>query len=380
MHRSLKMSNNNVAPSNEEWELTPSEWKETKEGFWTKNFLPSWSEMTCKERCIWLLKALFVISVPFLVLWLLVIGVPNAWWSNMRNRQEHDIRQDVQFGSWRVCSKDYTFDMPWATTPYYSHCSDAKLDSCFAEAMPACTNPNLADYEYYANRPGAYKQYQSAWFKCRDKCSTRKWEDHCNAMGCQGSNHRQQCFNVSMVEKGFTPAKVTYKPRSNNHPGFAWTKQDDECKPISDICDNSETLAHCGNLAWSSFFFAILGLFGLVAFVVKFKTIPAFLGALACIFLSWLLVLISWAVFAAELETDVTCKMVDSVAWGCGLGADSWSKCVVTAKGEFGVLVDASYTYGLVVAAWILMSLLLIAMCLYLPILFKKPPPETSAI
>jgi len=360
-------------------------YKETEAGYWTKNPGKSWSEYTNQEKGMWFAKMLAMFFIPLFVFATLFVSRFHSW--AIIEHPDFDSRPDVYFGSWSVCSEHYKNDMPWATVPWYSHCTDAYMDACFQAAMPACTDVNHADHVGFADRAGNNKKYELAWNNCRAKCNTRRWQDYCAAKNiCHGSgqNHRDQCFNVTVVEKGLSMATLTYKPRSAT-PGFAWVKDKDEednhCKPIDDICDNGKTLLHIGNLAWAGWFFAAGGFALLLAFIFRSATrkLPIFLTCLVFFLVSWLLLLISWSIFAAELEKQVTCTVVDSVAWGCGDSATPQSMCAVTAKGRFGDLIDPMAAYPLVVTCWVLLTFLIIGLIIALKFI-KPPEPETSQI
>jgi len=365
------MSNNKPA-TQAHWD--GAVYNEKDDGTWTLKPPPS-----LEERQSYYAMLFFIALIPILVFVSLMSSLPARRWAHIKH-PAWEGRHEVSIGAWGACSEDFKSDVAWATAPWYSHCTQTLLDSCFAAAMPACTNSSDPDYYTFADNDGANEKYEAAWTNCRVKCSTRKWEDRCLALGCQGAKHSQQCWDVTLVEKGFSNTKLMYKPRSSSSPGLAWSKSDNDCRPISDICDNDTTLAHVGNFGVAGCVFTGIGVGMLLVFMVKIKTLPVFAASFGTFFLSWLLVLISWSVFAAELQKEVTCAVVDSVAWGCGLSADSSSMCAVSAKGDYGALVDPGTTFGVVVGCWILLTILLILLIIWLMFLLKKPEPETSQI
>jgi len=300
--------------------------------------------------------------------WVIIIALmaalPNSQWANLKYLN-FDERDHVGIGAWSMCSAQFKKDMPWATTPDQAACTTAVLDACADKKMPSCTNTSSADYATFSDNAGVNKEYESSWTECRSKCSTSKWEQHCKALSCPGSLHTKQCENITKVEHDYS---VIYKPVSS--AGLAWSKGD-LCRPVSDFCDNSAGLANIGNLGWAGFAFTVLGQACLMVNSVKIEMVKPFFASIAFFALAWVLLLASWATFAGSLGDDVSCTVVDSVAWGCGAGANSSSKCAVTAKGKFEDIVNPSYIYGYVVGCWLLLSIIIALQSTQVPVLMK---------
>jgi hypothetical protein len=273
-------------------------------------------------------------------------ALPNAQWANIKH-DKFDPREHIGIGAWSICSAQFTSDTPWAITPNPAECTEAFLDSCASTEMPACLDTTKADYIDFSDMHGINKQYESSWVMARSKCSTAQWKEHCLRLKCLGSRHEEQCTNLTKVEEQY---EVTYKT-AGYEPALAWSKGE-TCRPVSDVCSNSGPLKHMGNLGWASFVFIVLGQVCLIAYRVKDKMVKLLSVGTGLFALAWVLLLSSWALMSKELGSDVTCTLVDSVAWGCG-GSDA---CAVTAKGKFQDIADPSYTYGIAIGCWLLLT------------------------
>jgi len=298
--------------------------------------------------------------------------LPNAQWAAIKH-QNFDIREHVGIGTFTTCSAQYKSDMPWATTPLNFGCNAHVLFVGAAATMPGCTTHNS-----FADLDEANKKYEAFWNRCRDTCSTLQWGEYCKSMGCTGSLHAEQCWNVTKVEKGLSLATLTYK----TSPDLAWKNNtgDSTCRPVKDICDNNITLMVVGIFAWIGAAFVVLGQVSLLAHCSSTGLVSALSASLICFISSWIYTLVSFTIFAVNLKSQVTCSIVDSVAKGCGPFATPTSLCAVTATGKFGDLVDPSYTFGAVVVCFLLLSFLIIILGLRLRDLRKTPEVEVSQI
>jgi len=316
-------------------------------------------------------------GIAWLVIVSLFLALPNAQWASIKH-PNFDIREHVGIGTFSVCSAQYKSDMLWAVTPT-AVCTPNIMKACAAATMPECTSTTHADYNNFADLDEANKKYEAFWNLCRDKCSTAQWVNYCSSMGCQGSRHAEQCWNVTVVEKGLSLATVTYKSTSNL---LAWSNSTDgsTCRPVSEICDNNVMLLLVGIFAWVGAGSVVLGQVFLLIHCTRTDKVWACSCALFFFVTSWIYMLVSWAIFAGTLGSQVTCTMVDSVAKGCGPAATPLSLCAVTAEGEFGDLVDPSYTFGAVVGSWIFLSILIVILGLHLRDLKKPVEVEVSQI
>jgi len=214
-----------------------------------------------------------------------------------------------------------------------------------------CSNATFSD------TAGANSDYEGYWRECRPKCSTEKWEEHCRSLSCGGSRHIEQCTNITKaVERDYA---VAYKPM-NDTPALAWS-QGDRCRPVSDFCNNGAMLRTTSGLAWAGFILTALGQLCLLIYCMKSGMFKAFQASIAFFVLAWIILLASWAHFANGLNDKVTCTVVDTVAWGCGTSASASSQCAVAATGRFKDIINhqGSYTYGVVIGAYVLLTAVL---------------------
>jgi hypothetical protein len=163
-------------------------------------------------------------------------------------------------------------------------------------------------------------------------------------MACSGSEHKVQCNNVTAA---VNPAyQVTYK--SSTEPAWA---AGERCRSIGDVCDNGATLQHVGGFGWAAFAFLSIGQILLVAYGTmsnKNNKFKALVGSLANFSVGWICLLVSWAMFAGAVNNKATCTVMDASAKG-----------LVVASGNFGDIINGSYSYNMVIASWVLMTLVI---------------------
>lgn len=274
-------------------------------------------------------------GLGWVVILMLLMAVPNAQWGNMKYLN-FDEREHVGVGAWSACSKMYEDQVVWAAQP--ARCDTSTLNMC-AE-MSDCSNSDFSD------KAGANEAYEKSWLNCTStgvKCMTNDWYTHCTRMGCGGSLHQEQCYNVSKA--------VEYKGAVDYGPaGTAVWNDGDACRPLSMLCDNSATLGHAGSLAVTALVFSICGQLLLLAYQAhrqKRDMRPSLVGSLVSFASGWFFLLLSWAVFAAELSNKTTCTVMDVSKSGA-----------IKVTGPFGDIINerGSYTFAFVIGSFVLLT------------------------
>lgn len=266
------------------------------------------------------------------ILMMVVMAVPNCQWGNLKY-PKFDKREHVGIGAWQACSQMYTSEASWAQQ--LPACTPAQLQNC--GPIKDCTKLESSDIA------GANENYEKSWTECRKTCSLASWSSYCLGMDCQGSNHKEQCENVTKaVHQDF---QVSYSASG----GQAWSAGD-ICRDVSDVCDNGATLGHAGNFGWSAFAFTALGQSMLIAYCALNKSRDMFkvlVSSLASFVVAWVLMLASWATFANALGSETSCTVMDASTLGA-----------VVASGPFGDIImgQGSYSYALMIWSWILLT------------------------
>jgi len=270
---------------------------------------------------------------------LLLMAVPNAQWGNLRY-PTFDPREHVGMGAWAVCSTHYEDPMTWGAPPT---CTAAQASLCWSWKMGSCaTSP--ADF---ANIPGANELYEESWNNCTAEfqCTPTQWETACLAGACGGSLHQQQCTNLT--EAVTIDATIAY----SSSPGTTAWDAGAACRPIGDVCDKmASPVGAAGVFATMGLLAAVVagGSLSVHGFLGKNPraVIPIAVSA-GLLVLSWLCVLISWAIFAGKLDSPTTCTIVDVT-----------TRKAVTATGSFRDILDngGGLCFGFIVAAWVLLT------------------------
>jgi len=269
------------------------------------------------------------------ILMALVISVPNCQWGNLKYTK-FDGRDHVGIGAWSVCSAMFEEDVPWAAQP-----------SCSPAELKVCANFTGCEVTEFSTTAGANKLYEKAWLDCRDKCSSKEWEDHCKDAKCGGSLHETQCRNVTdALQENYVPSyKWNHKP--------AWVGGS-RCRDLDQLCRPISSLKTAGVFGWLGFAFAIIGQGLVMAYLSLQDPVRKFqilVGSLASFSTAWIALLVSWSVFASLLSSEVQCRLMDASAQGA-----------VVAHGKFGDIIQASgsFGYGFVVGSWVLMTLVVV--------------------
>jgi len=99
----------------------------------------------------------------------------------------------------------------------------------------------------------------------------------------------------------------------------------------------------------------------------KVKVLAASLG---CFFFAWIMLLISWAMFASLSRGETTCIVMDASSTGA-----------VVAHGPFGDIIKGwgSYSYAITVASWMLTTLVVGVLVHHLAAEVKKPKKSDIA-
>jgi len=282
-------------------------------------------------------QGVFAWSFTWFVIMLLITGVPNAQWGNMKYAK-FDPREHVGIGAWSACSAQYTEQMSWASAP---SCTESEANACWSWHMGSCSSAEFAD------TAGANKNYEKSWENCTAhyQCTPAEWEAACLSASCGGSGHESQCKNLTAA---VTRDIVVSYPNS----GVAWA-EGDACRPLSDVCDNAGTLGHAGNFAVVGLLTAVAGQFCLLAYLFMRKSrdmSKVLLAATGAFALAWVMLLASWAAFASAVGGETTCTIVDVTTRKAAL-----------ATGSFGEIINGggSYSYGFVIFSWILLTAVL---------------------
>jgi len=262
--------------------------------------------------------------------------VPNCQWANLKY-PKFDGRDHVGFGAWETCSAMFEEKQHWAKAPS-AECSQTDLKAC--ATIKDCSKAGFSD------KMGSNSDYETSWVNCRKICSPKAWEAYCVGMACLGSQHEAQCNNVTAAVN--PTYQVSYK--SSTEP--AWVAGD-RCRSIGELCDNGATLQQVGGFGWAGFAFLAVGQILLVAYgamgkkAIKFKVLVASVANFSA---GWICLLISWAMFNSAVNTKATCTVMDASKTG-----------VVVATGNFGDIINASgsYSYGMVIASWVLTTLVI---------------------
>lgn len=267
------------------------------------------------------------------ILMALVVAVPNCQWCNLKYLK-FDGREHVGIGAWQACSTMYKSDQNWA----------APRKECSATDFAACATIKGCSDAGFSDTAGSNSLYEKSWTACRKECSLASWSAHCTSMACKGSLHTTQCNNVTEAVK---PAyQVSYKTGG----GLAWAAGD-HCRSMSELCDNSATLGQAGAFGWIGFAFVAIGQFLLVAYGSMSsspKKDKILLVSFASFCLSWLWLLISWAIFASAVASPAVCTVMDASNTGA-----------VIASGNFGDITKGSYGNAFVIGSWLLNTLVL---------------------
>lgn len=265
---------------------------------------------------------------------LLVVALPNCQWANLKY-PKFDGRDHVGIGAWHACSA--MFESTQVYAPPLPVCSHSDLEEC--AKMENCNV--FADF---SEKPAANKHYEKSWVQCRTKCSLNVWGSHCLNMGCGGSQHTEQCKNVTeAVQQSF---HVSY--RDTSEP--AWIAGD-RCRDVSEICDIDAELGQAGGFGWCGFGFFALGQCLLIAYTTMHKkrdVLRVLVASLASFLVAWILLLVSWAIFVSALHSNATCTIIDASANGA-----------IIATGNFGEIINGqgSYSFAFVIASWVLATL-----------------------
>jgi len=301
------------------------------------------------EVPVWGLEKVSNLGAWVLLMFLLV-SLPNNQWANL-NYTKFDGRPSLGIGAWSVCSGLFTDEQAWAPRPNFTACTESELAKCFntSAAFEGCTLNSA-----FSDDLGANEKYEGAWKKCRGDCRMR-FEDYCVSMGCGGSMHEMQCRNIT--ESVGLKKMVSYSyPADTAAADSAW-KEGDRCRPVSEVCSNSGSLATAGGCGVAGGVFATLGLFFLVScsYIRNYggvkDLIVSVLLACASFGISSLLLFISWVVFAAASGANTECTVPDMGGSG-----------VVRVKGSFVEIINGrgSYTFAFIIVCWLLASSLTI--------------------
>jgi len=286
---------------------------------------------------------------------MLVVAVPNCQWGNLKYAK-FDGRDHVGIGAWETCSVIFESEQDWAKTR--SECSQADLNTC--ASIKDCKIGDFSDQK------GSNTDYEKSWVNCRKICSPKAWEAHCISMGCGGSQHTVQCNNVTKaVHQDF---QVSYVDSSEP----AWTAGD-RCRGVGELCDNDGTLGQVGGFGWASFAFACIAQMLLVAHATisnKARKLKVLVASLANFAVSWVCLLVCWALFANAVGSKATCTVIDASATGA-----------VRATGNFGDIINASgsYSYYFVVLSWLLTTLVIGVLAEHIYALRKRGPAQKTA-
>lgn len=201
-----------------------------------------------------------------------------------------------------------------------------------------------------SDKDGANSKYEKSWENCTShfKCTPAQWESACLAGSCDGSLHDEQCKNLTKaVTFDFA---VSYE--NGGSENIAW-EAGEICRPLSDVCDNSDQIGHAGNLASAGLVFTCIGQVLLLAYLfrrLKQDMAKCLIAATANFALAWFMLLASWASFAGVVNGEATCVIVDVTTRKAAL-----------AKGPFGTIINeqGSYCYGFIIFSWILLTCIL---------------------
>jgi len=267
---------------------------------------------------------------------MVVSAVPNGQWANMKYAK-FDKREHIGIGAWSACSSHYKKDMSWASAP---DCTSAEATQCWNWHMSSCDS----------SKDGANKKYEKSWENCTShfKCTPAQWESACLAGSCEGSLHDEQCKNLTKAVTFDFAVSYENADSSNN----AW-EAGDVCRPLSDVCDNSDKIGHAGNLASVGLVFTCIAQVLLLAYLfrrLKQDMSKCLIAATANFALAWIMLLASWATFAGAVSGDATCVIVDVTTRKAAL-----------AKGSFGNIINeqGSYCYAFIISSWILLTCIL---------------------
>jgi len=282
-------------------------------------------------------QGVFAWSFTWFAILLLITGVPNAQWGNMKYAK-FDPREHVGIGAWSACSAQFTEQVSWATAP---SCTQVEASSCWSWHMSSCSSADFAD------TAGANKNYEKSWENCTAhyQCTPAQWEAACLAAGCGGSGHESQCKNLTAAVS--RDIVVSY-----SNSGIAWS-EGDACRPLNEVCDNAGTLGHAGNFAVVGLLAAVAGQICLLAYQFMRKSrdmSKILLGAAGAFAFAWVMLLASWAAFASAVGGETTCTIIDVTTRKAAL-----------VTGPFGEIINGggSYSYGFVIFSWILLTAVL---------------------
>jgi len=290
------------------------------------------------------------------ILMMLVMALPNCQWANLKY-PKFDGRDHMGIGASQACSAMFEEGMSWAKP--VSGCSQADLQAC--GTLARCSESGFSD-EY-----GSNVDYEKAWVACRKNCALQEWSQFCLSQSCSGSLHQKQCNNVTeAVHQDF---RVSHKATTDMAVAAG-----SRCRDVSDICDNGAALGNVGGFGWCGFAFSVLGQILLLAYRSvmaqrqgKVKILTASLG---CFFFAWIMLLISWAMFASLSRSETSCIVMDASATGA-----------VVAHGPFGDIIKGwgSYSYAITVASWMLTTLVVGVLVHHLAAEVKKPKKSDIA-
>lgn len=272
-------------------------------------------------------------SFTWFALLLLITGVPNAQWGNLKY-PTFDPREHVGIGAWSACSAQYKKPMTWASAPT---CTAADASLCWASQMSSCSAEGFAD------TAGANEMYEASWDHCTAEyqCTPALWEAACLAGGCGGSGHEEQCKNLTAS----LTREVTV---SYANSGVAWD-EGEVCRPLDQVCDNAGTIGHAGNFGVVGLLAATVGQVCLLSyqFMRKSRDMSKVLwGATGAFGFALVMLLASWAAFASAVGGEATCTIVDVS-----------TRKAASVTGTFGEIINGggSYSYGFVIFSWILL-------------------------
>jgi hypothetical protein len=270
--------------------------------------------------------------------WLVVLGLTvvvfNAKWVDMKYTP-WDGRNHYGVSGWGACSYAFKETMAWAPAINEAGCNTTVLNTCGKDLLTDC---NKGDF---STQDGANSVYQDSWVGCREVCSTPQWQQWCENQQCGGSKHAEQCKNITETVQ--RPYNVKYMPAGN-----AW-EEGELCRDVGFLCAGvDDDIRSAADLSVAGLAFATCGLGCLVTHAIRPNFQKILFASLASWILAWILLLVSWAVFASTIGKDAECKVEAESGTG-----------IVIASGKLGDIINGSgsYTFGFVIGAWLLSGL-----------------------
>jgi sodium-dependent phosphate cotransporter len=281
----------------------------------------------------------------FVILALLMVCFNNKW-ADMKY-PAFDKRNHYGIGGWSVCSYAFENDMSWAPLRTGSAC-DATIAKENSKFSKACSTFAVQEEKIvgFASLYGSNAAYEKSWTAVRADCSLLQWHAWCEKQDCAGEDHKLQCQNVS--DAVFRPYQENYGPQQKDSKAWIGSKGN-LCRAIDTMCTNVDgSIKSAADLSVVGLVLAGIGQICLLVYSMKQHLHKVAMVSCGFFGLASIFLLSSWAVFAGIKNKDSKCIVE----------ADS-NKGAIYASGKFGEIINdaGSYTYGVVIGAWLLLFL-----------------------